>query len=77
MYLEHFWLSVIGIFASGVLFMMGVMLAMDAHSKAKKPRVPLTRGYDPRNPINKMGELTRQFANEEDGWFEVKPIEWR
>ena len=78
MYLEHFWLTVIGIFMAGVLSMMGVMLAMDAHHKAKRPRVPLTKGYDPRNPINARGMLAQSFEMpEERGWYEMKPIEWR
>lgn len=75
MYLEHFWLSVIGIFMAGVLAMMGVMLAMDAYHKAKRPRVPLTRGYDVRNPINARGMLNQEWN--EDGWYEVKPVDWR
>lgn len=77
MYLEHFWLSVIGIFLSGVLTMMGIILAVDAYKKSKQPRVPLTRAYDPRNPINARGMLNQQYVQPEDGWYEMRPIDYR
>ena len=78
MYLEHFWLSVIGIFMSGVLSMLGIMIAVDMHEKAKRPRMPIKGGFDPRNPINRNSVLNRMEYTAEDGeWYEVKPIEWR
>lgn len=76
MYLEHFWLSVIGIFLSGALSMIGIILAVDAHKKARAPRVPLTRVYDPRNPINARGMLNWQYEQTDDTWYEVRPTEW-
>lgn len=59
---------------SGVLTMMGIILAVDAHKKARQPRVPLTRAYDPTNPINARGLLNQQYEAQ-DGWYEVRPIE--
>lgn len=75
MYLEHFWLSVAGIFACGMLFMLGIVLAVDAKEKAKRPREVMGLGFDPRNPINRMSALNQQY-DEDDGWFEVKPVDW-
>ena len=72
------WLTIIGIFGAGMLSMLGIMIGLDMRRKARAPRVPLTRGYDPRNPINARGMLNQQYyAQPEDGWYEVKPIEWR
>lgn len=77
MYLEHFWLTIVGVFACGMLSMLGIMIAVDMREKAKRPKVHINGGFDPRNPINRMSVLNQQFANEEDGWFEVKPVDWR
>lgn len=77
MYLEHFWLSIIGVFLCGMLCMFGIMMSVDAHRKAKRRRAPLTRGYDPGNPINARGTLARRFAEDEGEWYEVKPVDWR
>ena len=74
MYLEHFWLSVMGIFCAGMLSMLGIILAMDAKEKSKRPRMPKGRGFDPTNPINARSELNRQ--PEEQEWYEVKPGDW-
>lgn len=76
MYLEHFWLSVIGIFGSGVLSMLGIMLAIDAREKAKRKRIPMKLGFDPRNPINRRSVLNAPPSREEAEWYEVKPGEW-
>lgn len=78
MYLEHFWLSVAGIFAAGMLSMLGIMIAVDMREKAKRPRMHINGGFDPRNPINRMSVLNQQeYQADEDGWYEVKPINWR
>ena len=77
MYLEHFWLSVAGIFIAGMLSMLGIMIAIDMRERAKRPRTPMKRGFDPRNPINARSVLNQQYEIREDGWYEVKPVDWR
>lgn len=77
MYLLEQWLTVIGIFGAGMLAMLGIMIGLDMHRKARMPRTPLTLGFDPRNPINRRSVLNEQYEQPEDGWYEMKPINWR
>lgn len=75
MYLEHFWLTVAGVFACGMLTMLGIIIAADEREKRKRPKVAVKGGFDPRNPINRNSVLNRM--EEFDGeWYEVKPMDW-
>lgn len=75
--IEH-WLMMIGIFGAGMLSMLGILIGVDMHRKAQRPTMHIKGGFDPRNPINARSVLNAQYAQpEEDGWYEVKPIEWR
>lgn len=74
--IEH-WLMIIGIFGAGMLSMLGILIGLDMRQKAKRPRMTITGGYDPRNPINKYSIYNQQTAQPEDGWYEMKPIDWR
>lgn len=70
MYLEHFWLSVIGIFVSGMLSMLGIIIGVGMHKQAAyRPTVPFGHGFDPSNPINKRSALNQNY--DENGWYEV------
>ena len=72
------WLTIIGIFGAGILSMLGIMIAVDMHRKAQRPKVHIEGGFDPRNPINARSVLNQQYVQpEENGWFEMKPIDWR
>lgn len=68
------WLMIAGIFCAGMLSMLGVMIWVDMAKRARKPRVPLGRGFDTRNPINSRSVLNDQYRAEEqeDGWYEVR-----
>lgn len=71
--IEH-WLMIIGIFGAGMLSMLGILIGVDMRQKAKRPRMTIKGGYDPRNPINKYSVLNEQYAAQpqEDGWYEVR-----
>lgn len=69
MYLEHFWLSVIGIFFSGMLSMLGIIIGVGMFKKTNRTSVPFGHGFDPSNPINKRSVLNQR--RNEDGWYEV------
>ena len=76
-YIIEEWLTVIGIFGAGMLAMLGIMIGVDMHRKARMPRIPMKRGFDPRNPINRNSALNQQYEQPIEGWYEVKPIDWR
>ena len=76
MYLEHFWLSVAGIFVSGMLSMLGIIIWADMRARAKRPKVQIKYQYDRTNPINSWGVMYQQYEAKDDGWYEVKPGEW-
>lgn len=44
MYLEHFWLSIIGVFLCGMLSMLGILIWADARKRAKRPRQAIGTG---------------------------------
>lgn len=69
MYLEHFWLSVIGIFISGMLSMLGIIIGIGMRNKPYRPTVPFGKGFDPSNPINQRSVLNQQRTD--DGWYEI------
>ena len=72
------WLTMIGIFGAGMLSMLGILIGADMHRKAQRPTMHIKGGFDPRNPINARSVLNVQpYEQSEDGWYEVKPIEWR
>ena len=73
--IEH-WLMIIGIFGAGMLSMLGIMIGLDMHRKARKPRTPMVLGFDPRNPINRRSVLNAQDDDTESGWYEVRPGGW-
>ena len=76
MYVEHFWLTIIGVFGSGMLSMLGILIAADMREKAKRPKVHIKGGFDPRNPINRRSVLNAPPSNAEAEWYEVRPGEW-
>lgn len=68
MYLEHFWLTIAGVFCSGMLSMLGIIIWVSMREQARKRTVRIKNTFDRRNPINKYALQDQQ---EEPDWYRV------